>query len=136
MKVVTKLADYAVAICCFLAVQRKDGLLSAGEISSAVRINLPTVTKLLKILASARVLVTKQGSKGGYMLAANPVDIALATILHAVDGNVEVIACVSNDCGVSCLAKNKWQVINDEVTALFAKYSLSDMLDLNEGNCK
>ena len=61
----SKLTDYATVILSFMA---KDDLQvhAAIEIASVTGIALPTVSKVLKLLVNAKVLISTRGAKGGY----------------------------------------------------------------------
>jgi Rrf2 family protein len=133
MKVITKLIDYAVVICCYLT--RCSGCyVSANCVAQEVDVSLPTVMKLLKILAASNVVKAKKGVNGGYMLARDPSDINLTDIIYAASGDSYSDSCFSMHAGCSCNCSKKfrWQMINDEINNVLAKYTLLDMSGFNE----
>ena len=57
------------------------------EISAALNIPNPTVVKILGNLASARIIETREGSRGGVRLAKQPQDITLLDLFTAIETN-------------------------------------------------
>ena len=89
----SKKADYALMAMKHLA-QRPDGAsASAREIAESYDIPLELLAKVLQRLVRARVLVSVQGTRGGYRLARTAQTIPVADVIQAVDGPVTVTAC-------------------------------------------
>mgnify|MGYP006421327429 CR=1 FL=1 len=134
MKVITKLIDYAVVICCYLT-HSSECYVSASCISQEVDVSLPTVTKLLKILAASNIVKAKKGVDGGYKLAKGPADIGLTDIIYAASGDSYKDSCFKMHAGCTCNCNKKfrWQMINDEISKVLSKYSLQDMIKFNKG---
>jgi len=59
----SKLTDYATVILSFMA-REKTQVRAAMEISTVTGIALPTVSKILKLLVNAGVLISTRGAKG------------------------------------------------------------------------
>ena len=73
---------------------RPDGAsASAREIAESYDIPLELLAKVLQRLVRARVLVSVQGTRGGYRLARSAQTIPVADVIQAVDGPVTVTAC-------------------------------------------
>ena len=64
----TKIEGYAFQILTCIADSDPSALRSAKELALQVRLPLPTVSKILKLLTQNNILISHQGSKGGYML--------------------------------------------------------------------
>ena len=80
--------------------------MSARSLAEIANIPLPTVSKLLKVLAQADLVTSTRGIAGGYRLSTTPVDISVADILEAVEGPVALTDCVTGqegDCSVQSL---------------------------------
>jgi Rrf2 family protein len=93
----SKKADYALIAMKHLA-QRPDGAsASAREISEAYDIPLELLAKVLQRLVRARLLVSVQGTRGGYRLGRLPQAIPVADVIQSVDGPVTVTACSTDD---------------------------------------
>lgn len=94
----SKKADYALMAMKHLAT-RQDAAAScsAREIAEAYEIPLELLAKVLQRLVRARLLVSVQGTRGGYRLGRAAPAIPVAEVIQAVDGPVTVTACSPND---------------------------------------
>ena len=72
----TKLSDYGLVLLTHFA-RHEDDLHSAVELAQAANLPLPTVGKILKILAKEGILGSNRGAKGGYKLARRPSAISV-----------------------------------------------------------
>ena len=77
---VSKLTDYATVVMTCLA-GAGDGVLSAQALAERSRLETPTVSKLLKQLAQAGLVVSTRGINGGYRLARLAQEITIADIV-------------------------------------------------------
>ena len=92
----SKKSDYALIAMKHLAM-RPDASSSAREISEAYDIPLELLAKVLQRLVRARLLVSVQGTRGGYRLGRNAALISVADVIQSVDGPVTVTACSDTD---------------------------------------
>jgi Rrf2 family protein len=94
----SKKADYALMAMKHLAVRHDaGGASSAREIAEAYEIPLELLAKVLQRLVRARLLVSVQGTRGGYRLGRLAAAIPVADVIQAVDGPVTVTACSPDD---------------------------------------
>lgn len=94
----SKKADYALMAMKHLAVRHEAGSSSsAREIAEAYEIPLELLAKVLQRLVRARLLVSVQGTRGGYRLGRASKTIAVGDVIQAVDGPVAVTACSPDD---------------------------------------
>ena len=94
----SKKADYALMAMKHLAARHDAGASSsAREIAETYEIPLELLAKVLQRLVRARLLVSVQGTRGGYRLGRSPVTIPVADVVQAVDGPVTVTACSPDD---------------------------------------
>lgn len=94
----SKKSDYALIAMKHLAM-RADGAASssAREISESYDIPLELLAKVLQRLVRARLLVSVQGTRGGYRLGRQAAAISVADVIQAVDGPVTMTACSDTD---------------------------------------
>jgi len=94
----SKKSDYALISMAHLA-SRPDGngSSSAREISETYSIPLELLAKILQRLVRAKLLVSVQGTRGGYRLARPAASISVADVIQSVDGPVTVTACSPDD---------------------------------------
>jgi Rrf2 family protein len=97
----SKKADYALIAMKHLAMRPDGASASAREIAEAYDIPLELLAKVLQRLVRARVLLSVQGTRGGYRLGRAAQSIPVADVIQAVDGPVTVTACSDDDhrCG-------------------------------------
>jgi FeS assembly SUF system regulator len=127
---ISKLADYGSLIMNFLA-RHPEQFFNAAAVSEATHLSLPTVSKLLKLLSDAKILVSARGAAGGYRLARDVHHISLVELLMAIDGSPALTecslgakSCIQND---SCLVKHNWQMINALILKVLKNISVADM---------
>ena len=92
----SKKSDYALIAMKHLAM-RPDASSSAREISESYDIPLELLAKVLQRLVRARLLVSVQGTRGGYRLGRSAASISVADVIQSVDGPVTVTACSDTD---------------------------------------
>ena len=125
---ITKIADYGFRLLIHMAAQEEGLLYNAKDLSASIDIPLPTVSKVLKILTQGNVLVSHQGSKGGYALARSASQISVAQVLEAVDGPVAITDCNTTEgCERNCQASSSWKKINHAMNDLLEGLTLADM---------
>lgn len=94
----SKKADYALIAMKHLAIRHDgSGSSSAREISEAYAVPLELLAKILQRLVRARLLLSVQGTRGGYRLARPAAQISVADVIQAVDGPLTVTACSPDD---------------------------------------
>lgn len=125
---ITKIADYGFLLLVHMASQEEGRLHNAKDLSAAIDIPLPTVSKVLKILTQGGILKSHQGSKGGYSLARPASRISAAEIIEAVEGPVAITDCSSpNGCPRNCRVSPSWKKLNHVIVVALSNLSLADM---------
>lgn len=94
----SKKADYGLIALKHLA-QHADGSISAREIASEYKIPAPLLAKVLQKLAREGILVSQQGTHGGYILARDASKISIVDVMEAIDGPIGMTPC---ERGNSC----------------------------------
>ena len=119
----SKKADYALIAMKHLALHSDRGSSSAREIAEQYDIPIELMAKVLQRLVRRRLLVSQQGTHGGYQLARGPGQISVADVIQAIDGPVTVTACSIDDDRCDQFAKCNvrdplWRVRERILTAL------------------
>ena len=127
MILLSKLTDYGVTLMTRLAQRREEGCLSARDLAESAGLPLPTVSKLLKILAREGLLESQRGIKGGYRLARAPREIGLSEILLALEGPVSLTACGNCEMDADCSMQPHWNWINQRVLQSLEDITLADL---------
>ena len=112
---ITRLTDYATVILAALA-EAPDRVQTAPALAERTHIAAPTVSKLLKQLQRAGLVVSTRGLHGGYQLARAASQISAAAILDALEGPVALTDCAAGrgHCEIerTCSVSHVWQRLN------------------------
>jgi FeS assembly SUF system regulator len=127
----SKLTDYATVILSFMA-RDNTQVHAAMEIASVTGIALPTVSKILKLLVNAKVLMSTRGAKGGYALARTPEKITIAAVISALEGPIALTECSISQQGCEqasgCEIRGNWNLINQTIHNALESVTLADMV--------
>ncbi len=126
----SKLADYGLIVMSCLA-QDTSGHASARGISAQVKVALPTVSKVLKLLVGGGLVESLRGVKGGYRLARSASEITVVDIILALDGPIGLTECsaMTGHCAHEplCALRSNWQLVNRAVLGVLNKITLAEM---------
>jgi Rrf2 family protein len=128
----SKKADYALIAMKHLA--RKTGgrsSTSAREIAEQYDIPIELMAKVLQRLVRTGLLMSTQGTRGGYLLGRPSAAISVADVIQAIDGPLTVTACSTDkhDCeqyGKCNIRDALWQ-IRERIAAALDTVSLAEM---------
>jgi Rrf2 family protein len=127
----SKKSDYALIAMKHLATRADEGAASAREISEAYSIPLELLAKVLQRLVRARLLVSVQGTRGGYRLARPAANISVADVIQSVDGPVTVTACSPDDhaCGqyTTCSIRDPLWKIKNRILETLTTVSVAEL---------
>lgn len=130
---ISKLTDYGVVVMAYLARHaQQEQACNAKEIAQGTNIKLPTVSKLLKLLARNGLLIAQRGVNGGYSLAAAAQEISLARIISVLEGNIALTECGHRHglCVMEpqCMIRHNWQTISAAIGETLQEISLAQMI--------
>ncbi|MBB72394.1 MAG: SUF system Fe-S cluster assembly regulator [Legionellales bacterium] len=127
---ISKLTDYSTVVMACLA-QSPGEKRNARDITEQTHLALPTVSKILKILTKAGLLVSHRGAAGGYSLSRAPEDISIAEIITAMEGGLGLTECGEQaglcDYEELCAIRGNWHSISHMIHDSLQKISLADM---------
>ncbi|MFB4204037.1 HTH-type transcriptional regulator CymR [wastewater metagenome] len=123
--------DYGIGILSMLA-RDDDARVTAATLADRRGLPQPMVSKILKHLARAGILVSYRGAKGGYGLARRPEEITVAEIIAALEGPISLTECVEEGveaCQYSnyCTVSGNWTRINRVVHEALSCITLAEM---------
>ena len=126
---ISKMTDYAILAMVELA--RDGGILSAQRLAERTQVETPTVSKVLKLLASAGLVTSSRGANGGYKVARRAGEINVAEIISAIEGPIAMTECSVEQglCNVehNCSMRSNWQRISVAVARALQDVSLAEM---------
>jgi Rrf2 family protein len=127
----SKKADYALMAMKHLALHADKGSASAREIAEQYDIPVELMAKVLQRLARKGLLVSQQGTRGGYVLACAATQVSVADVIQALDGPLAVTACGTADdlCDqyAKCNVRDPLWRIKDRIVAALESCSIYEM---------
>jgi Rrf2 family protein len=127
----SKKADYALMAVRHLAVTSGPSSASAREIAEQYDIPIELMAKVLQRLVRAGLLISTQGTRGGYTLSRPSVSISVADVIQAIDGPFTVTACSSekNDCEQfsKCSIRDPLWQIRERIAATLETVTIAEM---------
>jgi Rrf2 family protein len=127
----SKKADYALMAMKHLALKSDTATISAREIAGEYQIPIELMAKVLQRLARRGLLVSTQGTRGGYTLSKSTASISVADIIEAIDGPLTVTACSTSDdhCGqyAKCNVRDPLWRIKDRILEALSTCSLAEI---------
>ena len=126
---ISKMSDYAILLMVELA---RDGeTLSAHTLADRIRVEVPTASKLLKLLAGAGLLESFRGISGGYCIKRPAGQISVAAVIAAIEGPIAMTEC-SVEPGLChqedhCSLRSNWRRISVAVNHALESVSLAEM---------
>ncbi|TAM53227.1 MAG: SUF system Fe-S cluster assembly regulator [Paraburkholderia sp.] len=126
----SKMADYGMVILAAM-VDEPQRSRSASEIADSIRVPVPTVSKVLKMLGRGGLVASQRGARGGYLLARPAGQITLTEIIHAMDGPIGMTECSVTPglCSQesSCAVRSNWLRINRAVFGVLSEITLDQL---------
>ena len=128
----SKLTDYAIVLLSYLTNSSEPK--NARQLAELSGLPHPTVSKVLKMLARAELLVSVRGQRGGYELAAAPNTISVTTMIAAIEGPLALTECSSDapilcELEASCPVRSNWKKISQTVVNALEEMTLADMVE-------
>jgi Rrf2 family protein len=139
VKVSTR-GDYASRALLSLALHRDaDGPTSVRDIAERTALPQPYLEQILLALKGAGLVRSNRGAGGGYVLAREPQEITLASIVSAVDGPI-----VAGDFGEphqdgacdhegQCVLLSVWADVGEQMRLLLEALTLADLVAMARG---
>jgi Rrf2 family protein len=130
----SKKVEYGLIAIGHIATRPGGSMVTAKEIAEAYHIPYELLAKVLQKLTKAGLIVSYQGTHGGYSLARKPDDIPVARIINAIEGTLPMIAqCMSEgpeSCGVYqvCTIKSPLTKVQANIERAFNSMTLSEIV--------
>jgi FeS assembly SUF system regulator len=134
-----KLTDYATVVLASLADEPARHR-AAADLAERTRLSPPTVSKVLKGLQRAGMVISARGSQGGYLLARPPEEITAAQILDVFEGPIAITECsgASSQCGIErlCRVGGAWQRVNAAIRRALEDVTLRQLAGLDAASLR
>lgn len=126
----SKLTDYAVVIMAQLA-REPQRLYTTKALADELGLPQPTVSKLLKMLIKAELLISQRGVQGGYQLAKEAHRIVASDLIIAIEGPLAMTECslAKHQCDrvAHCGVADNWQRVTQAIHQLLASVTLAQL---------
>jgi FeS assembly SUF system regulator len=127
---ISKMTDYAIMVMVELYTSSGE-VLSAHALAERSHLELPTVSKVLKLLVKTGLVDSYRGAAGGYSLERDARSISVAEIIAAIEGPIAMTEC-SAEAGLCsqeaiCGLRGNWQRISVAVAQAMEDVSLAEM---------
>ena len=127
----SKKADYALMAMKHLALKTAVPSTSAREIAEQYDIPIELMAKVLQRLVRTGLLISTQGTRGGYTLSRPSAAISVADVIQAIDGPFTVTACSSenSDCEQysKCNIRDPLWQIKERIVATLGTVTIAEM---------
>ena len=124
-------ARYAVMALADIAKQNSSKAISLRDIALRQGISLNYLEQLFLQLKKNNLVISTRGKNGGYLLAKNPDEINLSSIMKAVNDEVKTIKCnkkeLKDSCNgksIKCITHNLWDELENHINVFFQNKSL------------
>lgn len=127
----TSKGRYAVTAMLDVALHSSEGPVPLADISERQGISLSYLEQLFSRLRKAGLVSSVRGPGGGYRLGLNADEIAVATVISAVDESVDARKCKGKgDCqnGARCLTHSLWHDLSLRITDFLHNITLGELM--------
>jgi Rrf2 family iron-sulfur cluster assembly transcriptional regulator len=131
MRLTTK-GRYAVTAMLDLAINQGQGPIALADIAQRQGISLSYLEQLFAKLRRRALVSSVRGPGGGYNLARQASEIAVAEVIAAVDENVDTTKCGrEGNChnGQPCLTHELWLDLSDRIYDYLNRITLQQLVD-------
>ena len=127
---ISKLTDYAILVMVELS-ETPSEVVNAQVLAGQTHLELPTVSKVLKLLAKAGLVRSFRGASGGYSIDRGAGNISVAEIIAAIEGPIAMTEC-SVEVGLCsqeqvCNLRSNWRRISSAVARAMESVTLAEM---------
>ncbi|WP_087022848.1 Fe-S cluster assembly transcriptional regulator IscR [Thaumasiovibrio subtropicus] len=131
----TSKGRYAVTAMLDVALHSQEGPVPLAEISERQGISLSYLEQLFSRLRKAGLVASVRGPGGGYRLGDEADNIAVGTVIAAVDESVDATKCQGKaDCqgGTRCLTHALWRDLSSRISGFLDNITLGELMKNNE----
>ncbi len=132
----TKKTDYGLIAMRHLAEHHDLGACSAKDLAEMYGIPQEALAKILQKLVKSQLLVSQQGTNGGYLLARGPQEISALEVIRAIEGPLFLTSCSTGktDCEQvdRCNIREPLRKVSRTIEEVLSRLTLFDMTEARE----
>jgi FeS assembly SUF system regulator len=130
---ISRLTDYGTGVLAYLA-NAGGTPHSTSEVAEQTGLPAATVSKVLKLLTRAGLVISHRGAQGGYELSRPASGITAAEVIDALEGPLALTECSieegSCELEALCLVGTAWQRINQAIRRALDEISLAELANM------
>ncbi|MCI4174806.1 Fe-S cluster assembly transcriptional regulator IscR [Dickeya dianthicola] len=131
----TSKGRYAVTAMLDVALHSKEGPVPLADISERKGISLSYLEQLFSRLRKHGLVASVRGPGGGYLLGKDSAEIAVGSVISAVDESVDATRCQGKEgCqgGDRCLTHTLWRDLSDRISEFLNNITLDELVNNKE----
>ena len=125
-------AEYALRAMTYIARMETAKRIRTSDLSEAVDVPAPFLSKIMRRLTSDGILDAKKGHHGGFLLARPPAEVRFIDVLRAVDFEPTADHCVFGldncDANNPCPLHPEWSVLKGQIEDWARSHTLAESL--------
>lgn len=129
---ITKGAEYALQGLIALARKNLTSPQMISEIANSEDIPQEFLSKIFRTLATAGLLKSHRGAKGGFSFGKSPSEISMLEVIEVIEGKININACVNSTTkcnkNENCKMKNVWTNIQQNIVQNLKNTSIADLI--------
>jgi Rrf2 family protein len=127
----TKKADYGLIAVRHLAEHAELGACSAKDLAEIYGLPQEALAKILQRLARSKLLISQQGTNGGYVLSRDPREISALEVIRAIEGPLFITSCnnLEKACSQSskCTVREPLQKVSRTIEEVLSKLTVWEL---------
>lgn len=125
--------QYGVRAMFELAKNYKKGPLTIKEIARRQGVSVSYLEQLLNRLRKSKLIMSRKGPGGGYVINGKPEEISVGNILNSLEGPVAITQCLdpsAKGCKrvEGCVARLLWKSLGEKIENFLDTINLNDLL--------
>ncbi len=130
----SKKVEYGLIAVKHMALPGEKGASSAKVIADKYKIPYDLLSKILQKLKKEGILISIQGTHGGYQLTKKPDELTLAEIFNAIEGSSYILDCGQHDdpesCSIyeTCILSSPLKKIQRQINSYFNSTTLAEIV--------
>lgn len=135
----SRTAHYAIRALSYLASLEKNRPATIMEVHDKTDVPQAYIAKIFQCLIHAKIVNSKSGPRGGYLLKVDPANLTLLQVINALDDVSEspLSNCVMGQAECSdknpCCLHTEWVKASGEISKKLAKETILGVMDVKKG---
>ncbi|MFC1711073.1 RrF2 family transcriptional regulator [Patescibacteria group bacterium] len=127
---INRATEYAMLLLVSLLTDKSNKPLPLSYIAKTKNLPLKYLEQIALKLKEKKLIKSKQGSGGGYLLTSEVNKISLKKIIEAVEGKKGLVSCIHGECKLesNCLHKKVWLNLQQILEKELEKITLLDLV--------